>query len=87
MPVKGMTPAQVAAASEAVVKAGGSSTDPTNRLPGETATEANARITAAYKAQPKPELTQEGKAAGAQIKFVRTEAGGVGEVKATADQG
>jgi len=43
MPVKGMTPAQVAAASEAVVKAGGSSTDPANRLPGETATEANAR--------------------------------------------
>ena len=81
MPVKGMTQAEIAAATQAVVESGGKSTDRNNRLPGETATEANARITAAYKAQPKPELTQEGKAAGAQIKFVRTEAGGVGEYK------
>jgi len=81
MPVKGMTPAQVAAASEAVVKAGGSSTDPANRLPGETATEANARITAAYKAQPQPALTKEGTAAGATIEWIRTAAGGIGEYK------
>jgi hypothetical protein len=81
MPVKGLTQAEIDAATAAVVAAGGKSTDRTNRLPGETATEANARITAAYKAQTKPELTQEGKAAGAQIKFVRTEAGGVGKYK------
>jgi hypothetical protein len=81
MPVKGLTPEEIAEATQAVIAAGGKSTDRANRLPGETATEANARITAAYKAQPKPELTQEGKAAGAQIKFVRTEAGGVGTFK------
>lgn len=81
MPVKGMTQAEIDAATRAQVESGGKSTDRANRLPGETATEANARITAAYKAQPKPELTQEGAAAGAQIKFVRTAAGGVGEFK------
>jgi len=81
MPVQGLTKEEIAAATAAVVAAGGKSTDRNNRLPGETATEANARITAAYKAQPKPELTQEGKAAGAEIKFVRTEAGGVGTFK------
>jgi hypothetical protein len=81
MPVKGLTQAEIDAATAAVVAAGGKSTDRANRLPGETATEANARITAAYKAQPKPELTQEGKAAGATMEFVRTGAGGVGEYK------
>jgi hypothetical protein len=81
MPVKGLTQAEIDAATQAVVAAGGKSTDRNNRLPGETATEANARITAAYKSQPKPELTEEGKAAGAIIKFVRTGAGGVGEYK------
>jgi hypothetical protein len=81
MPVKGLTKDEIAAATAAVVAAGGKSTDRTNRLPGETATEANARITAAYKAQPKPELTQEGKAAGATMEFVRTGAGGVGTYK------
>lgn len=81
MPVKGMTPAEIAAATQAVVASGGKSTDRANRLPGETASEANARITAAYKAQVKPELTQEGKAAGATIEFVRTAAGGVGEYR------
>jgi hypothetical protein len=81
MPVKGLTQEQIDAATAAVVAAGGKSTDRANRLPGETATEANARITAAYKAQPIPELTQEGKAAGATMEFVRTGAGGVGTYK------
>jgi hypothetical protein len=81
MPVKGLTKEEIAAATAAVVAAGGKSTDRDNRLPGETATEANARITAAYKAQPKPELTKEGKAAGATMEFVRTGAGGVGTYK------
>ena len=69
------------AATAATVAAGGKSTDPANRLPGETASQANARITAGYKDQPKPELTQEGAAAGATIEFVRTGAGGVGTYK------
>jgi hypothetical protein len=55
MPVKGLTKEEIDAATAAVVAAGGKSTDKGNRLPGETATEANARITAAYKAQPIPE--------------------------------
>ena len=80
---KATADAKIAAdkATAAVVAAGGSSTDRANRLPGETAAQANARITAAYKAQAKPELTQEGKAAGATIEFVRTGAGGVGTYK------
>lgn len=78
---KALTPAQVAAATAAQIAAGGKSTDRANRLPGETATQANARITAAYKNQPKPELTKEGAAAGATIEFVRTGAGGVGVYK------
>jgi hypothetical protein len=81
MPVKGLTKEEIDAATAAVVAAGGKSTDRANRLPGETATEANARITAAYKAQPIPELTKEGKAAGATMEFVRTGAGGVGTYK------
>jgi hypothetical protein len=76
-----LTQAEINAATAAVVAAGGSSTDRANRLPGETATQANARITAAYKAQAKPDLTVEGAAAGATIEFVRTAAGGVGEYK------
>ena len=81
MPVKGLTQAQIDAATAEVVAAGGKSTDRANRLPGETASEANARITAAYKAQSVPELTKEGKAAGATMEFVRTGAGGVGTYK------
>ena len=81
MPVKGMTQEEIDAATAAVVAAGGKSTDRANRLPGETASEANARITAAYKNQPIPELTKEGKAAGATMEFVRTGAGGVGTYK------
>ena len=69
------------AKTAATIAAGGKSTDPANRLPGETASQANARITAAYKAQEKPELTKEGKAAGATIEWVRTGSGGVGTYK------
>lgn len=76
-----LTQAQIDAKTAAVVAAGGKSTDPANHLKGETAAQANDRITAAYKAQAKPELTKEGAAAGATIKFVRTGAGGVGTYK------
>jgi hypothetical protein len=80
MPIKGMTQDQIDAATRAQVAAGASSTDRTNRLPGETSSEANARITAAYKEMTaKPILSQEQMDAGAQVKFVRTGAGGVGE--------
>jgi len=63
------------------VALGVKSTDRTARIGNETASQANARITAAYKAQDKPELTVEGATAGATIEFVRTGAGGVGEYR------
>ena len=63
------------------VAAGVKSTDPSARIGSETASQANARITQAYKDQPQPELTKEGAAAGATIEWVRTGAGGVGEYK------
>jgi hypothetical protein len=80
MPVKGLTQAEIDEATRAQVASGAKSTDRTQRLPGETASEANARITAAYKEMTaKPIISQEAKDAGVQVKFVRTEAGGVGE--------
>jgi hypothetical protein len=80
MPIKGMTQAEIDEATRAQVASGASSTDRANRLPGETSSEANARITAAYKEMTaKPVLSQEQIDAGAQVKFVRTGAGGVGE--------
>ena len=63
------------------VAAGIKSTDPSARVGSETAAQANARIVQGYKDQAKPDLTVEGAAAGATIKFVRTGAGGVGEYK------
>jgi hypothetical protein len=80
---KPLTQAEIDARTAAVVAAGGKSTDPNNRIKeiNETAAQANARINAGYKAQAKPELTQEGAAAGATIQFVRTGAGGVGTYK------
>jgi hypothetical protein len=81
MPVQGMTPEQIAAETAKQVAAGIKSTSKAAKLEGETYAEANARLTAGYKAQPKPELTQEGAAAGAIIKFVRTAAGGIGTFK------
>jgi hypothetical protein len=80
MPVKGLTQEEIDEATRAQVASGAKSTDRVNRLPGETATEANARITAAYKEMTaKPILSQEQQDAGAIVKFVRTAAGGVGE--------
>lgn len=63
------------------VAAGVKSTDRSARIGSETAAQANARITQGYKDQAKPDLTVEGKAAGATIEFVRTGAGGVGTYK------
>jgi hypothetical protein len=80
MPVKGLTQAEIDEATRAQVASGAKSTDRVNRLPGETGTEANARITAAYKEMTaKPIVSQEAKDAGVQVKFVRTGDGGVGE--------
>ena len=80
MPVKGLTQAEIDEATRAQVASGAKSTDRTNRLPGETASEANARITAAYKEMTaKPILSKEQVDAGMKVQFVRTGAGGVGE--------
>ena len=78
---KPLTQAEIDAETAKQVAAGIKSTDRAARLPGETAAEANARITAGYKNQPKPDLTVEGKEAGATIEFVRTGSGGVGTYK------
>jgi hypothetical protein len=80
MPIKNMTPEQIEEANRAVVTSGGSSTDRNNRLPGETASEANARITAAYKELvAKPILSEEQIAGGMKVQYVRTGQGGFGE--------
>jgi hypothetical protein len=80
MPIKNMTPEQIEEATRAVVTAGGSSTDRNNRLPGETASEANARITAAYKELvAKPILSEEQITGGMKVQYVRTGQGGFGE--------
>jgi hypothetical protein len=80
MPVKGMTQAEIDEATRAQVASGAKSTDRTNRLPGETASEANARITAGYKEMTaKPILSQEQVDGGMKVQFVRTAAGGAGE--------
>ena len=78
---KVLTQKEIDAITAQQVADGIKSTDRAARLPGETASEANARITQGYKDQPKPELTVEGKAAGATVEFVRTAAGGVGTYK------
>ena len=80
MPIKDMTPEEIKKATQEQVLASAKSTDKANRLPGETASEANARITAAYKEmQAKPVLSKEQAEAGATVQYVRTGAGGVGE--------
>ena len=78
---KALTQEEIDAETAKQVAAGIKSTDRAARLPGETASQANARITQGYKDQPKPDLTKEGAAAGATIEFVRTGAGGVGTYK------
>ena len=75
-----MTQEQIDEATRSTVTAGGKSTDKANRLPGETATEANARLTAAYKElTAKPVLTKEQIDGGMKVQFVREKAGGFGE--------
>ena len=78
--IQSMTKEEIDAATAKVVAAGGKSTDITNVLPGETRSQANERITTAYKEMlAKPVLSDEAKAAGAKVQFVRTSAGGQGE--------
>jgi hypothetical protein len=78
---KPLTQAEIDAATAKQVAAGIKSTSKEAKLEGETYAQANARLTAGYKAQAQPELTVEGKAAGATIEWVRTGAGGVGTYK------
>jgi len=51
------------------------------KMPGETNTAFNERVTAAYKAQEQPTLTDEQIAQGYTVQFVRTGAGGKGEYR------
>jgi hypothetical protein len=80
MPVQGMTQEEILLATAEQVAAGVSSTARSSKLPGETSSEANARITQAYKdLLARPILTPELEAINAEVKFVRQGAGGVGE--------
>ena len=86
--IKTMSQAEIDAATAKTVAAGGKSTDAANRLPGESASAANARITAGYKEMlAQPILTPEAKAAGAAVEYVRTGAGGVGSYTVTTPVG
>jgi hypothetical protein len=80
MPIKNMTPEQIAEATRAQVTAGVKSTTKAAKLEGETQSEANARLTAAYKElTAKPILSQEQIDGGMKVQYVRTQAGGFGE--------
>jgi hypothetical protein len=80
MPIIGMTQEEILLATAEQVAAGKSSTARTSKLPGETSSEANARLTQAYKELlARPILTPELEAINAEVKFVRQGAGGVGE--------
>lgn len=62
------------------VQLGVKSTDPNARIGNETAAQANARITDAYKTlQAKPILSPEQIAGGMTVQYVRTQGGGIGE--------
>ena len=69
------------AANEARLAAQASGSMPPTKMPGQTNTAFNARITQWYKNQEQPTLTPQQAAAGATVQFVRTGAGGVGEYK------
>jgi len=78
--INDMTQEEIDAFTQATVAAGGKSTDPANRLPGESASAANARITEGYKKfLAKPVASEDAINAGAEVKFVRTGSGGQGE--------
>jgi hypothetical protein len=78
--INDMTQEEIDAFTKATVAAGGKSTDPANRLPGESASAANDRITEGYKKfLAKPVASEDAINAGAEVKFVRTGSGGQGE--------
>lgn len=80
MPIQNMTPEEILLATAEQIAAGAKGTDRASKLPGETSAEANARITQGYKdLVAKPVLTPELQDIGAEVKFVRQGAGGVGE--------
>lgn len=80
MPIKGLTAEEIAARTFEQVQGSVKSTSAAAKLPGETYSEANARLTAAYKElQAKPILSPEMVAGGAQVQWTREAAGGIGE--------
>lgn len=86
--LKDMTQAEIDAITAAQIAAGGKSNDQSLTIKGETNSQRNARLTAGYKNMlAKPVLSDEQKNAGMTVKFVRTEAGGVGSYAAIAPLG
>jgi hypothetical protein len=88
MPVKGLTEKEIAARTFEQVQNSVKSTSAAARLPGESYSEANARLTAAYKElQAKPILSAEQTSAGARVQYTRQAAGGIGEYVFTTPPG
>jgi len=88
MPIEGLTAEQIAARTFEQVQNSVKSTSPAAKLKGESQSEANARLTAAYKElQAKPILSQEAIDAGAKVQYTRQAAGGIGEYVTTVPPG
>jgi hypothetical protein len=82
MPIKDMTPEEIVLANAEQVAAGVTSTSREARLPGESSSEANARLTQAYKdLLAKPILTEELADLGAEVRYVRSGGAGRGEYR------
>jgi hypothetical protein len=82
MPIQGMTEEQILLATAEQVAAGATSTARSSKLPGETQSEANARLTQAYRdLTAKPILTPELEEAGAEVRYVRAGGAGRGEYR------
>jgi len=82
MPINNMTPEEIVLANAEQVAAGVTSTSREARLPGESSSEANARLTQAYKdLLAKPILTEELADLGAEVRYVRSGGAGRGEYR------
>ena len=82
MPVQGMTQEEILLATAEQVASGATSTARSSKLPGETQSEANARLTQGYRdLLAKPVLTPELEEVGAEVRYVRSGGAGRGEYR------
>jgi hypothetical protein len=82
MPIIGMTQEEILLATAEQVAAGATSTARTSKLPGETQSEANERLTQGYRdLLARPVLTPELEEVGAEVRYVRAGGAGRGEYR------